>query len=184
MRAAVALVAAVSLVCAARVADAGAPRKDRHLGPARSVAVLTFPLETLMTAAFYRPALSVQLRTDLGAKVALTLRVTGIWYAAGGLVDDHAGGFGLALGVQYYTSKPLSGPFFGLEGGDVEIFAGHHHGRSYGGSFTFGYGLAFQDGWYLSFGLGLGYWHREGIIDKGPTFPEIMSLRLGVGWGG
>ena len=177
------LVVSLAVALASPRLAEGAGRPDRHLGPARRVALVTFPLETLLTGAFYQPTLTVELRVALGARLALTVSPIGVWYAAGGVASSHGGGTGGRLGLQYYFSRSLSGPFMGLQGGDLEAFVGGRRGRSVGGSFTFGYVLTRKDDFDLSLGLGLGYWHRMGILKQGPAgVPEVLSLQLGIGW--
>ena len=173
---------AAALLCAP--SDAAArERRDRHLGPAREIAIVTFPLETILTGAFYQPALAIELRVAVGARFVVTVTPLGVWYAAGGVTDVHGGGVGGRIGVQYYTSRSLAGPFFGLQGGDVEAFIGGRRGRSVGGSFTAGYVLTRRDEFDLSVAVGFGYWHRMGVLDTGSAgIPEIMSLQLGIGW--
>jgi hypothetical protein len=68
-------------------------------------------------------------------------------------------------------------------GGDVEAFLSSGHGRIYGATATFGYAIGYENGGILSFSFGVGYWHREGTLDTGVQWPEILSLRIGTGYG-
>lgn len=165
-----------------------AERPDRYLGPARKVAVLVFPLETILGATTQEPLLAVEVRIDLGAGLALAIRPIGVWYVKGGVSDAHGGGVGGALALHWYLQRALAGPFLALQGGDIEAFVGGERGRTVGGSAIFGYAWSLRSkgrssGPLFSVGLGLGYWHRMGVVDTGPVWPEILSLRFGAGWG-
>lgn len=154
------------------------------LGPSRDIAVLTFPLETAFTAVYYQPLFEIEARAAISDAFALTARGMAVWYVQGGIADDgHGWGAGGTLGFQYYLVRRLSGPFVGLHGGDIESFVDGERGRTFGGAVLFGYVL--NDDWAtLSLGLGIGYWHRTGVVDVGTSLPEILSLNVGVGWAG
>lgn len=158
-------------------------RQDRYLGPGRTIAVLAFPLEAALNASAGAPQLSVEVRIDLGAGWAIGVRPIGVWYLPGARRDVHGGGVGAAIALQWYFERPLAGGFVGLQAGDVEAFIGGERGRLFGATAIFGYAISWDNGAMLSVGLGLGYWHRAGVLDSGVQWPEILSLRLGAGWG-
>lgn len=178
---ALALLAAAS---APRSATAQPTRRDRDLGPARDVQLVVFPLESFVSASAWQPIFAVEARVHVGAGFALAIRPMGVWYAAGTTrADGHGGGVGGALAVLWYLERPLAGPYVGLQGGDVEAFVGDERGRTFGGSALFGYARSWPSGALLDVALGVGYWHRMGVVDTGQTWPEILSLRFGLGWG-
>ena len=157
--------------------------EDRHLGPARTSAVLAFPLDTLLTAASGRTRFELEVRVNLAHGLALAVRPIGLWLVPRSPEEGHGGGIGGALALQWFTRRALAGPFVALQGGDVEAFAGGQRGRMFGVSAIFGYVISWENGAMLSLGVGLGYWHRAGVLDTGIQVPEILSLRLGTGWG-
>lgn len=186
------LVALVALLAAAAlvgVAGGGAPaaaqpaRRDRHLGPARDVQLLVFPLESFLSASAWQPIFAVEVRVHVGAGVALAARPMGVWYAAGTVGEGHGGGVGGALALLWYLDRALAGPYVGVQGGDVEAFVDGERGRTFGGSALFGYARTWRSGALVDVALGLGYWHRTGVLDTGQTWPEVLSLRVGLGWG-
>lgn len=157
--------------------------EDRFLGPARQVALLAFPLEILLNASAGAPQLALEVRIDLADNLALGIRPMLIWYLPSKKDAPHGGGFGGAISVQYYLDRPLSGPYVALQVGEVEAFIGDKRGRMFGGSAIFGWAINWDNGAVMTFGVGLGYWHRFGVLDTGIQWPEILSLRIGAGWG-
>lgn len=186
-RAATALATAGLLLALAGGAPAPAraqpERPDRDLGPARGLALLAFPLEAFLSASAWQPIFAVELRVDLGAGLALGVRPMGVWYAKGSVADAHGGGVGGAVALLWFLQRALAGPYVGLQAGDVEAFVGGGRGRTVGGSALFGYARSWRSGALLDVALGLGYWHRMGVVDVGQTWPEVLSLRFGLGWG-
>ena len=137
----------------------------------------------MLTAIGGAPQLAAEVRFDLGAGLAIAVRPMAIWYLPVAPREEHGGGVGAALGLHWYQRRGLSGPFLAIQAGDVEAFVGGGRGRMVGGSAIFGYTISYESGGMISMGLGLGYWHRMGVLDTGVQWPEILSLRLGAGWG-
>lgn len=157
-------------------------RLERDLGPEQSLVVLVFPLELALTAAYAEPMLGVELRGHVGSRWVLTARPLVVWYLPQS-VGRHGYGLGGRAGVHYYLTRPLAGPFLGLQGGLVEALVGSSRGRMFGGTLSFGFARTWPGGNTLSLGLGFGYWHRQGAIRRGAGIPEVLSLELGLGWG-
>lgn len=154
---------------------------DPRLGPERRVAVVAFPLEVLASAAGGRALFGAEVRLGLTPRLAITLKPIAAW-----LFGGHSGdGFGAggAVGLHWYTRRLLSGPFVGVQAGDIEAFRDGRRGRSAGGGVVFGYSVSYADGGIVCVGVGFGYWHRMGVVAGGPNLPEILSLRLDTGWG-
>jgi len=156
---------------------------DRHLGPARDISVLAFPMEALMHATSGSPQLAVEVRVDVGHGVALGVRPIGVWYLPSRDHKVHGGGIGGALTLHWYTRRALSGPYLGLVAGDVEAFLDGERGRIVGASTIFGYALSYDSGALIHVGVGLGYWHKMGVVDNGIQWPELLSFRVATGWG-
>lgn len=159
------------------------PSEDRYLGPERDVTLLAFPLEAALNATSGSPQLALEVRKDLGHGLAIAVRPIGVWYLPNDNHAEHGGGIGVALGIQWYTRRALSGPFVAIQGGDIEAFIAGERGRMFGASAIFGWSINWEGGAVMSVGVGLGYWHREGVLDSGVQWPEILSIRLGTGWG-
>ncbi len=166
---------------------AGAQEVDssetRLLGPARDVAVLAFPLDALIHAGAGAPRLAIEVRIALSERLALAVRPIGVWFVPTADREAHGGGGGAAIGVQWFLERPLAGPYVSVQAGDVEVSIDGEGGRFVGGDAVFGYALSWEGGAQLSLGVGFGYWHRMGVVDRGLNFPDVLSLRVGIGWG-
>ena len=157
---------------------------DRHLGPARDIVILMFPLDIIVSSIAEKPMLAVEVRKNLGEGWAIGVQPAVVYYAPGSTLSDaHGGGLGLVLSGHWYEKRALAGGFVTLQVGDIEAFVGDEFGRTVGAAAIFGYALSWDDGAEVSIGLGFGYWHRMGVVGGGFTLPEILSWRLGVGWG-
>jgi hypothetical protein len=158
-------------------------RTDRNLGPARDWALVTFPFDLLLTSLAGAPRFEVELRADLGGGIALGVRPMVSWYLPAVEGEAHGGGLGGSLVLAWYLERSLAGPFVAVQGGDLEAWLPDGRGRMAGGSVIFGYGASLQDGVLVNVGLGFGYWPRSGALDVGVQMPEVLSLRLEMGWG-
>ena len=156
---------------------------DRLLSEPHRYAFVAYPLELLTYATINAPQISFELWFDLEYGLALNLQPRAIWYPPAGDRKTHDWAAGGAIGVYWFTSRSLTGPFYGIYGGDVEAPLSTGHGRIFGATATFGYAIGFADGGILSFSFGLGYWHRQGSLNTGVQWPEILSLRIGTGYG-
>ena len=177
---------AVLLTCQARAQTpehSFDTREQRFLGPPHKYAITAYPMELLTYATINAPQVSFEIWFDLHSGFALSLQPRGIWYPPSGGRKTHDFGVGAALGIYWFAHRSLTGPFYGIYGGDVEAYLSTGPGRIFGATATFGYAIGYQSGGILSFSFGIGYWHRQGSLDTGVQWPEILALRIGTGYG-
>ena len=153
-----------------------------RLGPSRELAVLVLPLDVLRASVSATPAFGVEVRVALPERWALSVAPAVLWAVEGDRFPEHGVGAGLILGAHYYLDRDLAGGYIGVEVGDIEVFVGGDGGRTVGGAAVFGYALTWESGLIINLGLAFGYWHRMGLLESGPVLPEILAVRLGVGW--
>ncbi len=165
--------------------DSGEPlaAEYTHLGPSRELVVLGFPVDLVYSSISKKPMLGVEVRLAASEGWAVGIEPIIVWYVGGDAFPTDGVGVGLVVSAQYYFDRSLAGGFVALQAGDIEAFIGGEYGRTVGGAAIFGYALSWDDGAQVSLGLGFGYWHRMGVVGGGMTIPELLALRLGVGWG-
>jgi hypothetical protein len=153
------------------------------LGPGRDLSVLFYPIDVLTSSLSMKPMLGAEVRIALPDQWALAVYPVVVWYIEGEEFPAHGFGLGAMVSGMYFFERPLSGGFASIQVGDIEAYVAGESGRTVGAALVCGYAVSYDEGAMISVGLGIGYWYRMGVVGGGMSLPELLSLRLGFGWG-